>query len=86
MFRNLIVILICIGFVVVAESSVIAKPPADNENCDAERCGKLVEEIAKLENEKFFLTTQLKLTKYGCLLYLITILSLLYSNFFESCL
>ncbi|EFO27730.2 hypothetical protein LOAG_00747 [Loa loa] len=48
---------------VVAESNVTAKPVADNEIIDTERCESLAEEIAKLENEKFFLTTQLKLTR-----------------------
>uniref|UniRef100_A0A8R1XYT2 Spindle assembly checkpoint component MAD1 n=1 Tax=Onchocerca volvulus TaxID=6282 RepID=A0A8R1XYT2_ONCVO len=47
----------------VAGSSVISKCRADNESSDAEKCGKMAEEIAKLENEKFFLTTQLKLTR-----------------------
>ncbi|VDO39920.1 unnamed protein product [Onchocerca flexuosa] len=47
----------------VAGPSVISKCNADNESNDAEKCGKMAEEIAKLENEKFFLTTQLKLTR-----------------------
>lgn len=36
---------------------------AANENNSSERYEKLTEEIAKLENEKFFLITQLKLTR-----------------------
>ncbi|CAG9537738.1 unnamed protein product [Cercopithifilaria johnstoni] len=46
-----------------AGPSLIVELPADNENSDAERYEKMAEEIAKLENEKFFLNTQLKLTR-----------------------
>ncbi|KAM3721407.1 Mitotic spindle assembly checkpoint protein [Dirofilaria immitis] len=47
----------------VAGPTIILKPQFNDENNDAEKCEKMMEEIAKLENEKFFLTTQLKLTK-----------------------
>ncbi|VBB26577.1 unnamed protein product [Acanthocheilonema viteae] len=50
-------------YAAVAGPSVSVKPLADNENSDAERCLRMADEIAKLENEKFFLTTQLKLTR-----------------------
>ncbi|VDM08833.1 unnamed protein product, partial [Wuchereria bancrofti] len=47
----------------VAGPNVVVKPLAANESTNFERCEKLTEEIAKLENEKFFLITQLKLTR-----------------------
>uniref|UniRef100_A0A915PWR1 Uncharacterized protein n=1 Tax=Setaria digitata TaxID=48799 RepID=A0A915PWR1_9BILA len=48
---------------IIAEPSVISKPVSDSKIRDEEGCRKMVEEISKLENEKFFLTTELKLTK-----------------------
>ncbi|VDK73713.1 unnamed protein product [Litomosoides sigmodontis] len=47
-------------YAAVAGPSIIVK---SLEVSDAERCEKLAEDIAKLENENFFLTTQLKLTR-----------------------